>query len=301
MVTGNGGDEFGCWRVEGQPLVVEYSRAVLEALRKEVVEAFHKLARGGLEVGGVLFGKRSGNTMRILASRPLACEHATGPGFALSERDEAALRQLAESAATDPDLAGMAAVGWYHSHTRSGLFLSEEDVGIWNRHFPEPWQAALVLHPEKMKPTRAAFFFREAGGAARTDPGQLEFEVEPLRRQRTAAQPTPERAPQEDVAAPPPPFVAPRTTGRLSWFLFALAWCIAAGSLAYALRDYWLPKPPAPATPPVKQAAPPIDPEKERMVREIEQLRADLDREIKLNSELQEEIAAPKKSPKKRK
>ena len=37
-------------------------------------------------------------------------------------------------------------MGWYHSHTRSEIFLSDADLEIHNRYFPEPWQVALVLN-----------------------------------------------------------------------------------------------------------------------------------------------------------
>ena len=295
MVTSDSESEFGCWRVEGQFLVVEYSRATLEALRTEVIDGFHRLPRGGLEVGGVLFGKRSGNAVRILASRPLACEHAAGPSFVLSEKDEAALRQLVESTASDADLAGMTAVGWYHSHTRSALSLTEEDLGIWDRHFPEPWQVALVLHPEKLKPTRARFFFRENGVMACGESSHLEFEVEPLRKVRKTTPRAPEPAPHVDTATPRPQRAPARAAGRLSWLLFALAWCIAAASLAFAFRDQWLPGPP-PAPP--KEVVAPADPERERMAREIETLRSDLEQEINRNRELEAAVEALKKSKK---
>lgn len=299
MAKADNRSEFGCWKVAGQPVTIEYSRAALDALRVEAVDGLHKLQRGGLEIGGVLFGKRSGTTVRILASRPLACEHAAGPGFVLSEKDEEALRRLADSAAADPELAGMQAVGWYHSHTRSGLMLSAEDVGLWDRRFPEPWQVALVLRPEKLGPTKAGFFCRGEDGVARAGPSPLEFEVEAVPRPKRAVQPAPVR-PTGEKSAPPDPGIVPgrRTTSRLSWFLFALAWSIAAVSLAYAFRDHWLPKPPALEARP---AAAPADPEKERMEREIEQLRAELERATRRNSELEAALAAPVKRKKKRK
>jgi proteasome lid subunit RPN8/RPN11 len=289
--------ELGFWRVEGQPIVVEHSPSVLETLRNEAVEGLHRIPRGGLEIGGVLFGKRSGNTIRVLASRPLACEHACGPSFVLSEKDEAALRQLAGSAGTDPELAGMISVGWYHSHTRSGISLTDGDVGLWDRHFPEPWQIALVLHPQKLKPTRAGYFFRETHGHLRTDSSYREFELEPAPVQRQTQSHTPAmpgREREEQTAAPdirpdrePVPL---RVTGRFPWLLFALAWCLAAASLAYALRDYWLPKDPAPAS--MQPLAP--DPVREQMAVEIQKLRSELVHQIQRNQELEAEISAVK-------
>jgi proteasome lid subunit RPN8/RPN11 len=240
-----GGSELVRWGVEGKPLAIEYSPEAMEAVRAAVVDGFYKLPRGGLEVGGILFGQRDSASVRILASRPLACEHAAGPSFVLSEGDESALRQALESAASDPDLAGMAPVGWYHSHTRSGIFLSDQDQGIYDRYFPEPWQVALVLRPEKMKPTRAGFFFREEGGTVRRDSSYLEFQLEPPVKERKARPQRPEGAARPSVPEPEPaPMIVPRSGGRVSWLLFALAWCVAAASLAYALRDHWLPKPP---------------------------------------------------------
>ncbi|HSW51554.1 MAG TPA: hypothetical protein VLH09_15315 [Bryobacteraceae bacterium] len=282
-------------------MAVEYSRSVLDALRAEVVDGFHKLQKGGLEVGGVLFGKRSGGTVRVLAWRALACEHAAGPGFILSERDEEALRRLVDSAAGDPELADMEAVGWYHSHTRSGLALTAEDVRIWDRHFPETWQVALVLRAEKLKPMRAGFFCRGEDGVARPGPSPLEFEVEAIPKPRRAAKPAPVSAPRGQTAAPPPAVAMRRTTSRLSWFLFALAWSIAAISLAYALRDHWLPKPSPREAPSAAPAAAPADPDKERLRREIEALRAELDRANERNSELAAKLAAPAKRARKRK
>ena len=38
-------------------------------------------------------------------------------------------------------------VGWYHTHPRMGLFLSEHDIWLHKQFFPRPWQVALVVEP----------------------------------------------------------------------------------------------------------------------------------------------------------
>lgn len=246
MLEKKSNSQFGRWSVEGRPAAIEYSRSAMEAVRAAVVEGYYKLPRGGLEVGGVLFGQRTGNSVRVLASRPVACEHATGPSFTLSEKDESGLGQLLQSAGADPDLEGMAPVGWYHSHTRSGICLSEQDLEIYDRHFPEPWQVALVLHPEKTKVTRAGFFFREDGGSVHRESSYREFEIDHLPKAPKPIPPMARSAPEPEIAGSDSAEAVPRSAGRVSWLLFAVAWCIAAAALAFALRDYWLPKPPAP-------------------------------------------------------
>jgi hypothetical protein len=55
--------------------------------------------------------------------------------------------------------------GWYHSHTRSEIFLSEADLDLHQRFFPELWQVALVMKPHSFQTMRMGFFFRERDGS----------------------------------------------------------------------------------------------------------------------------------------
>src|SRR5437867_3167562 len=161
--------EYLSWTAAGHSRRIEYSVSVLREIELTVVDGLNRLRHGGIEVGGVLFGSRSGEHVTVDAFRPLPCEYAFGPKFVLSRNDQAALEKLLESAQTDWGLQGLVPVGWYHSHTRSALHLSAQDLEIFNRHFPEPWQVALVFRPEKACPTKAGFFVREADGSIRSE------------------------------------------------------------------------------------------------------------------------------------
>jgi proteasome lid subunit RPN8/RPN11 len=44
---------------------------------------------------------------------------------------------------------GKLLVGWYHSHPRMDIFLSDDDVEVHRSRFAEAWTCALVLEPEK--------------------------------------------------------------------------------------------------------------------------------------------------------
>jgi hypothetical protein len=78
-------------------------------------------------------------------------------------------------------------IGWYHSHTRSEIFLSSADQEIHHRFFPEPWQVALVLKPHTFEPTRAGFFFREQNGSIHSEASYQEFRLEAMPLRATAA------------------------------------------------------------------------------------------------------------------
>ncbi len=169
---------FGTWAPAQCPFRVAYSLRALDDIRLAVVDAFFSVPHGGVEIGGILLGKREGMTTTILDFAPLDCEHAFGPSFTLSPKDVDRLTALLEAARKDTS--GFQPVGWYHSHTRSGIFLSDVDLDIHKRFFPSQWHVALVLKPHTFQPTRAGIFFREADGSVHSQASYLEFPVEPL-------------------------------------------------------------------------------------------------------------------------
>jgi proteasome lid subunit RPN8/RPN11 len=167
------------WQAAGCALRIAYSRSVMEELRLAASNDFNRLAKGGVEIGGVLFGVRDSDAVKILAHRALDCEYAFGPSFTLSDNDRRALEDLLASPHTDSGLSGMRPVGRYHSHTRSGILLSEEDLRLFQQYFPETWQIALVLRPHRFDPVRAGFFFREPDGSVQAAASCREFIIKP--------------------------------------------------------------------------------------------------------------------------
>jgi proteasome lid subunit RPN8/RPN11 len=166
------------WSVPQCPFPIETSPRVLDDIRLAVVDAFFSLPRGGAEIGGVLLGSYKSGKLAITGYAALDCEHAYGPSFTLSPPDEARLKALL--AAHSGVEASARPVGWYHSHTRSEIFLSDADLQLHQRYFPEAWQVALVIKPHTFQPARVGFFFREADGSMRTQDSYREITLEAL-------------------------------------------------------------------------------------------------------------------------
>ena len=166
---------FGTWSVGASPVTIEYSLVVVEEVRHEVAEGFQKLSRGGIEVGGLLYGVREGQTVRIMAIRPAACEHASGPAFRLSEKDRAALAEQMRQDREDSRLEGLVCVGWYVSHTRTEIALAQSDQEIFSTYFSQPWQVTLVVRPSRGGNMRAGFFVWESNGTVNASQSYLEF------------------------------------------------------------------------------------------------------------------------------
>jgi proteasome lid subunit RPN8/RPN11 len=217
---------MGVWSTPECPFRIEYSARVLDDIRLAVVDAFFSLPRGGAEIGGILLGQRDGGRISVTGFEPLDCEHATGPSFTLSPRDQSRLAEITAAARRNPP--NQQPVGWYHSHTRSEIFLSEPDQEIHHRFFPEPWQVALVLKPHTFEPTRGGFFFREAGGSIHGAASYREFRLDPMplrpgsgngtaQGQRNAASDYGVRPTLVPAPEPPPPSEAPaaKTKGRV--------------------------------------------------------------------------------------
>jgi len=256
---------FGSWSAPEVPLAVEYPLEILDELRAAACDGLQRLARGGLEIGGVLFGSRRDNAIRILTWRPIQCEHASGPAFVLSAKDRAALAQLLDGAEADIDLRGLQPVGWFVSHTRSEICLSAADLEIYAQYFPSAWQVTLVLRPERHGTTRAGFFARAADGSVSAEASPREFALEPLRAKAAKAAagagkhangpPAITAEPfvpkPEAVAFNPRPVELPRflqqkpSRGRAKWLWAFLALLIAAAAAVMAprFRDRLLPLP----------------------------------------------------------
>jgi hypothetical protein len=169
------------WAVPEHPLSVECPWFILDEIHGTVQDGFRRLSRGGVEVGGVLFGRKTGNVVRILAWRPILCEHSRGPAFLLSNNDKQKLMEQLEAAGRDPHLQVLEPVGWFVSHTRAGLKMTEDDVETFQRYFPESWHLTLVYNPSRQGPTRAGFFVRDSNGRVLSESTYREFTVTNVR------------------------------------------------------------------------------------------------------------------------
>jgi hypothetical protein len=160
------------WTIPGCPYRITIPATALREINQIAVES-------GVETGGVFFGLAAGESLHILAYRPVSVRYLTGASFELSVDDKTQLSSVLALPESDPKLAKLSALGWYHSRYGSENLLSQEDLELYNELFPRAQQFALVLCPDYMKPTRARFFFRDAEGRIQADAPLQEFIVEP--------------------------------------------------------------------------------------------------------------------------
>jgi hypothetical protein len=152
---------YGSWNHPATLYQVRYSLSCFREIEFHVSEGFRRIPYGGIEHGGLLFGTRENQTIRVEVFRPIECEHAAGPSFSLSEKDKAGIREQFSSVDTQPELAGLTPLGVFISHSRHELRVSAEEKDLLTSLFSEPWQCLLIVKPAKFKPAQFAFVFRD--------------------------------------------------------------------------------------------------------------------------------------------
>ncbi len=149
------------WNRPESPLTIKYSLSVLHSVDFWVGEGFLRIPYGGIEHGGLLFGKHEENVVQIEAFRPIECEHAAGPSFSLSENDIKHIQQQLADSQTEEALNGLEPVGLFISHSRRDLRVTDQEADLLNLLFPQSWQVLLLVKPEKFKPSQFSFALRE--------------------------------------------------------------------------------------------------------------------------------------------
>src|SRR5579859_7000581 len=96
--------QFASWRVPQFSRAIEYPSEVMEEIRAFACDELLQLSHGGEEVGGVLFGTRREDLIRILTWRPIACDRTQAGGLRLSQTDRLNLAVQLEVARQNFDL-----------------------------------------------------------------------------------------------------------------------------------------------------------------------------------------------------
>ena len=235
--------QFASWRAPQVARSIEYPLEVMEEIRAFACDELLQLSHGGDEVGGVLFGTRREDLIRILTWRPIACEHVQGETLQLSYNDRMNLAVQLEVARQNSDLKDLRPLGWFVSHWRGDVALSPSDLEIYNGFFPDSWQVALVVCPKGSGRAQAGFFVRETDGTMVSDASYQCFELEPLRAEPapTSAAPPEQEAIKPEQVEPQPERPAPPAP--------------AVPDVATAVKTA-APPPPAPPSAPVSKAEP---------------------------------------------
>lgn len=175
------------WRGRGAVSEFRCEASLLLEIVELALSGYGRYPWGGVEIGGVLFGKRESEIVQVHAFRSADCEHQYGPAFDLSNKDYEAFENLLAISPADQDLAGSIQVGWVQSVSRRDLGLSPHARKLFDRFFPEPWQVSMVVKRSKDDPASIGLFLHDSrGGTELYSPAQ-EFTLDTLRQRQASA------------------------------------------------------------------------------------------------------------------
>jgi len=127
---------------EPAPVAMLMSQEVLTEINAYVSQSLDK------EMGGFLLGNRyrdpDSNKEFVIIDQHVDAAYAEGTAVSLAFTADAWM-DLKEN--LSGRFSGKALVGWYHSHPKLGVFLSDSDLGIHEERFREPWMTAVVIDP----------------------------------------------------------------------------------------------------------------------------------------------------------
>lgn len=151
------------WEAAGKSVSVRLNLDVIDRLCSDVNSKFTDLTGRGSEIGGILLGRMTNASKRTFFIEDyelIACDYNDGPLFSLS--DEAKSRMV-EQLLRLKTSSGHSILGFFRSHTRKNLSLTEHDLSLIRDYFAGPETVFLLIKPFATKPSLAGFFIWEDG------------------------------------------------------------------------------------------------------------------------------------------
>jgi proteasome lid subunit RPN8/RPN11 len=223
------------WQAEGGSLTIEFSSLVLEQIRQACFAATNGVLRGGRGVGGLLFGTRLGSLWRVLGWRLIECSYPRGEAFHLSGADEIRLESLLGE---EPPLE-MNLLGWFASHPRGGLLLSQEERRIHGVFFSASERLMITMRANRSGQLAMVIHSPSPGQSATLRAHTPELLVSPMTAEEIGAtsRETNSRTEAPDYDASPPGAPAAHTTYLAIGFSAVLVITAAIAVLGWQLTQ----------------------------------------------------------------
>jgi hypothetical protein len=127
--------QHSLWESPDRSVAIYLTFEVIDAINQALVQIAAAPPVRGAEIGGLLLGRaeqRERLTVWIDHFEPVPCSYPRGASWTLTEEEEDALATRMEQPRDSQ------VVGFFRSHTRKDLFMSEDDMALFSRFFAEP-------------------------------------------------------------------------------------------------------------------------------------------------------------------
>ena len=161
-------DNYYVWESPQCPLTILLNLKLIDSVK---ARAYEKLGSPN-ETGGILLGRSETNSSGRMVVTLEDCDwieitHERGATFTLSQKDK---RTLGTHLSSLQNRKGsqLTPIGFFRTHTRSGIYLDTADFAVLQNYFPGPSSVFLLVRtgPDQT----AGFFFWEGGEIRRQSP-----------------------------------------------------------------------------------------------------------------------------------
>src|SRR5690348_1368722 len=158
---------FTCWKHPFRNIKIYLPAATVSLISERALTSLK--AAPASEIGGLLLGRfeEQSNSTAIVVTEP----EFIVPEAPLFNSTGTDFRSLI--AAAETERSGTTVIGYFRSHVRDGLCLSDQDRELIERSIRDPQSVFLVIHPFEMGICMAGFFFWE-DGEVQTESSEME-------------------------------------------------------------------------------------------------------------------------------
>ena len=156
------------WEEPDRRIRIYINFETADRLQVQVFRGIDDFPDGGVEVGGILLGRREaefdrGWTTTVIDDfEPVPCSYSNGSRYSLKGAEAVLFESTLVRCGSDAT-SGLSVVGYYRSHKRNALCLSADDLTFIQSVFPGPDNVFLLIKPLPMRACTAGFFFWEDG------------------------------------------------------------------------------------------------------------------------------------------
>ncbi len=137
------------WSASDRAVRIIAAKSLLEELRAAAYRARFGNRRAGVEIGGVLYGRRSAAGMELQGWAPIDCGCSYGPSFRLTGREQGTLACLLDGLKGELAAQDFEVLGWFVSRIGGERVPAEFDSELHMRFFSTPGSLLCVLQPRR--------------------------------------------------------------------------------------------------------------------------------------------------------
>jgi TonB family protein len=158
--------DYYLWDEPETSVSIHLNYQTVERLQIEVLRGLDSNNHGGVEIGGILLGRREQSVGRVNTFIeefvPVPCGYSGGSVYRLSDGEARKFERTLELCKSEATKSS-SVLGFFRSHLRDDVFLSPDDLFIAQHFFTDPDNVFLLIKTLPSRGCTAAFFFWEDG------------------------------------------------------------------------------------------------------------------------------------------